>query len=63
MDGYWAKCLVEPLDGCFNCYVWHDGEFPFGDRAPVGLHHCDADQLIRFGQFVNSLNVKPEGKR
>jgi hypothetical protein len=63
MGGYSSKCLVEPLDGCFNCYVWHDGEFPFGDdRAPVELHHCDADQFIRFGQFINSLTVKPEGE-
>lgn len=55
MGGYAGMCLVELSNKtkCFDVAVWHDGEFPFetGDR-PVILHHCDADQFIRFGALV-----------
>lgn len=60
MGGYGAKCLVEPLGGCFDVWIWHDGAFPFSDdddRGPVRhLHHCDANQFVRFGEWVNSLS-------
>src|SRR4051812_22027623 len=57
MGGYVGKCVVElgdKVDDCFEAYVWHDGEFPFGDdgSTPVCLHHCAAQQFINFGQHV-----------
>jgi hypothetical protein len=65
MGGYAGKCLVDLSeavddDGCFNVYVWHDGEFPFGEgsvrarRKPAVLHHCCASQFIEFGQLVQA---------
>jgi hypothetical protein len=63
MGGY-SGCAVAVSDGngCFDVYVWHDGEFPFagdqtgngdsGHRPPTELHHCDAEQFIRFGQQI-----------
>ncbi len=45
--------------GCFDAFVWHDGEFPFsgedGDQ-PVRLHHCDPEQFVDFGETVAKLN-------
>lgn len=61
MGGYGAKCVVidEKNGGCFEAWVWHDGCFPFpGDdpeRSPTRLHHCDAAQFIRFGEFVRHV--------
>ncbi len=58
MGGYTSPCLIIPWEGgCFDVFVWHDGEFPFGEeddvRGPVRqLHHCDAEQFIRFGTLV-----------
>lgn len=65
MGGFVGKCVVVfwPLlgaddeGGCFEAHVWHDGEFPFGDRggnprAPRVLHHCDAGQFVAFGEAV-----------
>lgn len=59
MGGYGGKCLVQINDGkfnqCFECYVWHDGDFPFGGDSqisPARLHHCDPEQFIRFGELV-----------
>jgi hypothetical protein len=68
MGGSVGACLVEllpkgnpddtPGERCFEVYVWHDGEFPFGDRCwdepggPARLHHCSADQFIAFGEAV-----------
>jgi hypothetical protein len=57
MGGYVARCLVRlEKSGCFDAYVWHDGEWPFtgetDGRSPVMIHHCDADQFIRFGNLV-----------
>jgi hypothetical protein len=67
MGGYHGKCLVEPKGGCFDVYVWHDGEFPFGTAAgsperPAHLHHCAAEQFIEFGQFVAGLPGMGEGE-
>lgn len=63
MGGYVAHCLVIKtgnslsLDGCFEAFVWHDGEFPFSEaeRSPTHLHHCGAEQFIRFGEFVREI--------
>lgn len=55
MGGYTGKCVVEPEGGCFNVFVWHDGEFPFGGGAPVELHHCMTEQFRRLADFVDSL--------
>jgi hypothetical protein len=60
MGGYVGKCVIAPEgNGCFDAYIWHDGEFPFegeGDgRSPVVLHHCDPEQFIRFGELVKKL--------
>ena len=62
--GYVAKCLIRHVDAedcCYDLYVWHDGEFPFSgegetDAQPVGLHHCDGNQFIAFGELLNSLD-------
>lgn len=57
MGGYIARCIVlteADNNNCFDCLIWHDGEFPFteGDRNPNVVHHCDADQFIDFGKLV-----------
>lgn len=61
MGGYSSHCLIHDLKsdapGCFDAYVWSDGEFPFDreeGRDPVVLHHCGPEQFIRFGEFVKS---------
>ena len=68
MGGYTSFCWVnirKPelryLDGsketmlpCFECLVWHDGEFPFEGGSGRGLHHCSAEQFISFGQKVKA---------
>lgn len=65
MGGYVGRCWVAPNGngGCFDVWIWHDGEFPFdGARsgaAPAFLHHCDPEQFIRFGQWVASLEGQP----
>ncbi len=41
---------------CFDVYVWHDGEFPFHDgEDPVVLHHCSAEQFVRFGESMRTV--------
>lgn len=60
MGGYVGKCVVEDLGGCFDVWVWHDGEFAFGGEqeeapSPAHLHHCDPEQFIRFGETVKRL--------
>ncbi len=68
MGGYNGKAVVVgPCEeGCFNVYVWHDGEFPFsqGDegRGPAFLHHCDPKQFEMFGQIVRLFQQVLEGK-
>lgn len=63
MGGYVSKCLVmnsksDPI-GCFDVYVWHDGQFPFNEletgRSPALLHHCDPEQFIQFGETVKDM--------
>lgn len=65
MGGYASRCVILPHgNGCLDAYIWHDGEFPFrsvdpemhdGVRLPAVLHHCDAEQFIRFGQEVSKM--------
>jgi len=60
MGGYagmaWAEIEAWSEDGppCFDILVWHDGEFAFSGegQAPSRLHHCSAEQFIRFGETV-----------
>lgn len=62
MGGYVAMCVVVPVgDGCFDAYVWHDGQFPFDDGGhvlggltphPAFLRHSDPQQFIDFGRLV-----------
>lgn len=69
MGGHTGRCIVvleEPPKGadhgCFDVYIWHDGQSAFdsrddwGDyRPPTRLHHCSAQQFIDFGNLVNRL--------
>lgn len=61
MGGYVGKCVVvldKPIeDSCIEAYVWHNGDFPFGDDTenPVNLHHCSPEQFIEFGQTILRL--------
>lgn len=71
MGGYGSFCIVHDLrsdaPGCFDVYIWHDGEFPFssadieedenGKKVAV-LHHCDPEQFIIFGNIVKSKILK-----
>jgi hypothetical protein len=66
MGGYVGRCVVlfgasTTVDGkdggCFDVFVWHDGEFPFGDRDPIDLHHCMAEQFIEFGRVVLAKQI------
>ncbi len=54
MGGYTSKCwVVFGANSCFEAYVWHDGEFAFGDEhKPTVLHHCNARQFVSFGQLI-----------
>jgi len=70
MGGYCGKCLVQTVrdydeSGCFDVFVWHDGEFPFSDSPtdcsrPIRVHHCDADQFIEFGKLVKKMQGKAD---
>lgn len=69
MGGYGGKCVVvldEPQNGadhaCFEAFVWHNGQFPFEDEdrwgdatSPAQLHHCDAQQFVKFGNLIQQL--------
>jgi hypothetical protein len=66
IGGYTVKCWVG-IDlteggresGCFECLVWHDGDFPLTDNSnPVRLHHCDPNQFILFGEMVKDEIAK-----
>lgn len=61
MGGYVAAAVIAFPPGvenpCFDVYVWHDGEFPFNpvtepNMEPTFLHHCNPQQFIDFGKFV-----------
>lgn len=64
MGGYVGKAIAvmdkrwsQGCGGCIDVYVWHNGEFPFGDgETPVLIHHCSAEQFIEFGHTLSKLN-------
>jgi len=63
MGGYVAKAVVvieDEDDGCFEAFVWHNGEFPFSEEgelagSPARIHHCMPSQFIGFGQRVLAM--------
>jgi hypothetical protein len=65
MGGYVAKAVAmydgSAEGGCFDVYVWHDGDFPFSEdhygipENPRELHHCSGQQFIAFGEFLVSI--------
>ncbi|MCW6003883.1 hypothetical protein K1W54_04705 [Micromonospora sp. CPCC 205371] len=66
MGGYVGKCLVV-VGGCFDVYIWHDGQFPFrgeGPRSgqPVKIHLDDPDQWIRFGEQLHDFYDREYGE-
>jgi hypothetical protein len=46
--------------GCIDVFVWHNGEFPFGeeDDNPREIHLCDPEQFIVFGEKLSELNSR-----
>jgi len=69
MGGYVGRAvaLISKGEGgadCFDVLVWHDGEFPFdgeGGNNPRRLHHCAAEQFVRFGEKIDELQSRHEG--
>lgn len=69
MGGYTSCAIVVADDGgCFDAWIWHNGDFPFAGRDvdpiygdnPRELHHCDPGQFVAFGQTVERLlNLTP----
>lgn len=61
IDGYVSKCVVtatkqpSEYNTCFDVMIWHDGEFPFSGESPVELHHCGAEQFVKFGEMVKRM--------
>ncbi len=65
MGGYSSHAVAVKDNECWNVYVWHNGDFLFSGmderwpgepvHSPSKLHHCDAEQFIGFGQFLQSL--------
>jgi len=61
--GYCGRCLIiftkgEGTEGCFRVINWHDGCFPISDDDALNAtdyHYCDAQQLVNFGQLVQTL--------
>jgi hypothetical protein len=54
--GYSGKAILVPMNGCFNVYIWHDGEFPIDDEdEPYCYHYCSVDQLVEFGDFAKMV--------
>jgi hypothetical protein len=65
MGGYVGRCIVV-VGGCFDVYVWHDGEFPFkGDgprgQNPVKIHVDDPEQWVRFGEQLDAFYEREYG--
>jgi len=62
MGGYVSKTIVRvnrdnnDSNDCFDVWIYHDGDWPFHDgEHPLNLHHCCAEQFIRFGEDVLKL--------
>jgi hypothetical protein len=67
MGGYVGKavaviCKDSDEGSCFDVFVWHDGEFPFSEENPAELHHCSAEQFVRFGEQIAAA-MKASKKR
>ena len=66
MGGYVSECVVQiprlDPDGCFEAFVWSDGEFPFSEEAgpPSHIHHCAPEQFVYFGNSVIELRKKSQ---
>ncbi len=58
LDKKWTDGGHYQVGGCFEAYVWHNGEFPFSeeDGDPAQIHHCDPKQFVRFGNAIQALN-------
>ena len=70
MGGYAGKCWIQFDDngaeegafsntamlfgGCFETYVYHDGDFPT-EYKPIITHHCSWEQFIKFGEQVGKF--------
>jgi hypothetical protein len=58
MGGYCGKAVVvfaqggDAMEGCFDVYLWHDGEFPYEGKPPVETHYCDPKQFAQFAREV-----------
>lgn len=58
MGGYSSKAIVVGDDD-FDVYIWHDGDFPFGDgRSPICMHHCDGAQFVEFGSLLMDIEER-----
>lgn len=69
MGGYVSHCLIvkEPDSLCVEVFVWHDGQFPFGDdleewpgagrRQPKRLHHCNPASFVGFGELAERVQA------
>ena len=58
-DKNWTDIGNVRSGGCIELYIWHNGDFPFGDgNNPAHLHHCDSQQFIDFGKTLTVLNAK-----
>jgi len=61
MGGYQGKAVARfnknEEEPCIDLFVWHDGEFPFGDEdeKPRFLHLCSAAQFVKFGETLMRL--------
>ena len=64
IGGYVGKAVVvindptQQANSCFDVYLWHDGEFPFTGGTPKELHHCMAEQFVRFGDTVQAYQTE-----
>lgn len=58
LDKKWTDNGRVRVGGCIDILIWHDGEFPFGDKPPIELHHCDPEQFIEFGESLAKLNER-----
>lgn len=58
MGGYVGRAIAvfeKNEDTCVDVFIWHDGEFPFGDGPPVEIHHCCPEQFVEFGTRLITL--------
>jgi len=56
MDKQWVETDHGATGGCIDVFVWHDGDFPFGEGEPRVIHHCDPQAFMEFGKTLTELN-------